>query len=327
MSKSKNPLVTVITATYNDEKYIEASIQSVLSQNFTDFEYIIINDGSSDNTRAIIESLQKQDPRIRLVNQTNQGVVAARNNALRLAKGQYIAVIDGDDQWLPGKLKAQISLMQTDQSLVLVGGGLESINEESVPLGFAFYPTRDVDIRYSLCISNQFNHSSVLYKLSIAKEIGLYPDTCPVEDMDFLSRFMEYGKIANIPYPIFRYRSNPAGISQNSNDTQSSMEKDISLRNWNHVQPKPLSRQDIMTGARFYLDNPVSQTFGVTIKHGYIYYMTRIGYRMISKRQLVDGLRQLIHIASTGRTGLRMVFHCGADIVKAKLRGDQSASS
>ena len=73
---SKTPLVSIVTATFNDEVYIEASVRSVLSQDFTDFEYIIINDGSSDGTKKIIERLQKEDGRIRVINQENQGLVA-----------------------------------------------------------------------------------------------------------------------------------------------------------------------------------------------------------------------------------------------------------
>lgn len=320
MESSQKPLVTVVTATYNDERYIESSIRSVLYQDFDDFEYIIVNDGSTDNTQQIIEGIQLTDPRIKLVNQSNQGVVAARNAALRLARGKYIAIIDGDDQWLPGKLSTQIDMLESNDKLVLVGGGLENINENDVPLGFAFYPTRDRDIRYGLCISNQFNHSSVVYRLSVAKDAGLYPDTCPVEDMDFLSRFIEHGEIANLPYPVFRYRSNPDGISQNSDGKQPRMEKDISLRTWAYVKPRPLSRAEIIKGSNYYIDNPIAASFGVALKHNYLYYMTRIGYRMINNGNIVGGLRHLFNIASTGRTGLGIVRQNGREVVAAKLK-------
>ena len=106
-SQAKTPLVSIITATYNDEVYIESSIRSVLSQDFTDFEYIIINDGSSDGTKKIIERLQKEDSRIRLINQKNSGLVASLNRGITEARGTYIARIDGDDEWLPHKLKTQ----------------------------------------------------------------------------------------------------------------------------------------------------------------------------------------------------------------------------
>ena len=85
-SQAKTPLVSIITATYNDETYIESSIRSVLSQDFTDFEYIIINDGSSDGTKKIIERLQKEDSRIRLINQKNSGLVASLNRRVVAAQ-------------------------------------------------------------------------------------------------------------------------------------------------------------------------------------------------------------------------------------------------
>ena len=93
-SEDKTPLVSIITATYNDELYIENSIRSVLSQDFTDFEYIIINDGSVDNTKKIVQRLQKEDSRIRLINQQNKGLVASLNRGINEARGKYISRID-----------------------------------------------------------------------------------------------------------------------------------------------------------------------------------------------------------------------------------------
>ena len=134
-SEDKTPLVSIITATYNDESYIENSIRSVLSQDFTDFEYIIINDGSVDNTKKIVQRLQKEDSRIRLINQQNKGLVASLNRGINEARGKYIARIDGDDEWLPHKLKTQVDMLENDDELVLVGGGAEIINQDSVPTG------------------------------------------------------------------------------------------------------------------------------------------------------------------------------------------------
>ena len=124
-SQVKPPLVSIITATYNDETYIESSIRSVLSQDFTDFEYLIINDGSTDNTKKIVQRLQKEDSRIRLINQKNSGLVASLNRGITEARGTYIARIDGDDEWLPHKLKTQVTMLEKNKNLVLVGGGAE----------------------------------------------------------------------------------------------------------------------------------------------------------------------------------------------------------
>ena len=188
-SQVKPPLVSIITATYNDETYIESSIRSVLSQDFTDFEYLIINDGSTDNTKKIVQRLQKEDSRIRLINQKNSGLVASLNRGITEARGTYIARIDGDDEWLPHKLKTQVAMLEANKNLVLVGGGAEIMNQDSVPTGFIFNVARNEDIRLGLCIFNQFCHSSVIYRRQAALDAGLYPDTCPAEDYDLFSKF------------------------------------------------------------------------------------------------------------------------------------------
>ncbi len=112
-SKNYRSLVSIIMPSYNSSKTIEVSIDSVLAQSYSNWELLITDDSSSDNTVEIIESYK--DPRIRLYrHDSNQGTGAARNNSIRIAKGEYIAFLDSDDLWLPEKLAKQISFMQTN---------------------------------------------------------------------------------------------------------------------------------------------------------------------------------------------------------------------
>lgn len=119
------PTVSVITAAYNAERFIGETIQSVLSQTFTDFEYIIVDDGSTDNTAQIIKSF----PKVEYIYQVNQGVAAARNTALALASGKYIAVLDADDVWLPEKLFCQVEELSRHQSAGLCYTNASTIYE------------------------------------------------------------------------------------------------------------------------------------------------------------------------------------------------------
>ncbi|WP_163580501.1 glycosyltransferase family 2 protein [Gracilibacillus saliphilus] len=106
-------LVSVITPTYNSETYIQETIESVLQQTYPNWEMIIVDDGSSDQTIAIIEEYQKEDDRIRLIAlEKNQGAAVARNTAIENAQGRYIAFLDSDDRWLPEKLERQLTFMQ-----------------------------------------------------------------------------------------------------------------------------------------------------------------------------------------------------------------------
>jgi len=105
-------LVSVITPAYNCEKYIEECMESVINQTYQNWEMIIVNDKSTDNTKAIVEEYAKREPRIKLYNQDkNAGAAAARNKAIELSKGRFIAFLDSDDIWKPNKLERQISFM------------------------------------------------------------------------------------------------------------------------------------------------------------------------------------------------------------------------
>ncbi|MFD1609364.1 glycosyltransferase family 2 protein [Oceanobacillus luteolus] len=109
----QQPLISVITPAYNSERFIGETIESVLNQTYTDWEMIIVDDCSSDNTREIVERYKQQDPRIQLhVLDENSGSAVARNTAMKHAQGRYIAFLDSDDRWLPEKLEKQLEFMQ-----------------------------------------------------------------------------------------------------------------------------------------------------------------------------------------------------------------------
>ena len=132
-TRSMNDLVSVVMPSYNTGKYIKKSIESVLAQTYRDWELLIVDDGSTDDTDAIISSFD--DPRIRYFkNETNSGAAICRNLALREAKGRWIAFLDSDDIWLPEKLEKQIAFMKKNDYDFSYTGYYE-INEESLPTG------------------------------------------------------------------------------------------------------------------------------------------------------------------------------------------------
>ena len=119
MEKFEKGLVSIITPMYNGERFVAKTIESVLSQNYTKWEMIIIDDGSKDNSPIIVEEYSKRDGRIQLIRQKNAGSGAARNNGIRRAKGQYICLLDADDTWENNFLEEQIKLIkEKDATLV-----------------------------------------------------------------------------------------------------------------------------------------------------------------------------------------------------------------
>lgn len=119
MENIEKELVSIITPMYNGEKFVIKTIESVLKQNYKNWEMIIVDDGSKDNSPAIVEEYTKKDKRIQLIRQKNAGSGAARNNGIRRAKGQYICLLDADDTWEKNFLEEQITLIkEKDATLV-----------------------------------------------------------------------------------------------------------------------------------------------------------------------------------------------------------------
>jgi len=209
----KNPLITVLMPAYNAEKFIAEAIASVLSQTFTDFELLIINDGSTDSTQKIIESFP--DERIRLINQTNQGISAALNIGLLNAKAGIIARFDADDICYPERLEKQYLFLEQHKDYVLTGTDAEYIDEngefvfKSVLAGY-----KDNEIRnlpYSVC---PFYHPTVAYRKHAIIEAGMYDlNAHSFEDHLLWRRIIRLGKVHNINECLIRYRYNPDSIT------------------------------------------------------------------------------------------------------------------
>jgi|APLak6261660231_1056022.scaffolds.fasta_scaffold10261_1 glycosyltransferase involved in cell wall biosynthesis len=123
-----DPLVSIIMPVYNGERYISKAIESVLSQTYQNFELIIVNDGSTDNSKAVIDTYLK-DPRIRYIEQHNAGVAAARNTAIKKSQGELIGFLDQDDLWLPEKIENQIQYFKNHQNISLVYSDYIVLNE------------------------------------------------------------------------------------------------------------------------------------------------------------------------------------------------------
>ena len=125
-------MVSVIIPAYNAEKYLSETIQSVINQTYTDWELILVDDGSSDNTRKIAEKFTEKNNRIKYIYQTNSGVSTARNEGLKIIKGEFICFLDADDLWLPNNLKSRIEFLSKNKNIDWIFGDLTLINEKGV---------------------------------------------------------------------------------------------------------------------------------------------------------------------------------------------------
>ena len=205
--------LTVLMPAYNAALYIREAIDSVLHQTYHDYELLIINDGSSDTTKDIIESYT--DKRIRLVSQENKGIATALNTGLQLAKGELIARFDADDICLPGRLEKQFGFMEANPACIITGSEAEYITENGEHL-FHFkcpaYTNEEIkNIIYHTC---PFIHTTVMFRKDVVLKAGGYPaDAHNFEDHLLWIQLRTYGNYCNIPFPLVKVRINPASAT------------------------------------------------------------------------------------------------------------------
>jgi glycosyltransferase involved in cell wall biosynthesis len=213
IKKDKQPKVSVVMSVYNGEKYIKKAIESILCQTFRDFEFIIINDGSTDNTLKIISKCK--DSRIVLITRQNKGLVASLNEGIIKAKGEYIARQDADDYSDPERLEKQISKINKGKgNIVLIGTSMHYIGLNGNTIKDYYVLSGDSELRSELMIRNPFVHGSVIFKKQTAIQAGLYrKEFWPAEDYDLWQRLSGLGDVENLYEPLYYYRENNTGIS------------------------------------------------------------------------------------------------------------------
>jgi len=208
-----HPYITVLMPAYNAEKYIGEAIESVLHQTFTAFELLIINDGSTDRTEAVINSFS--DPRIRLINQTNQGVAAALNIGLLNAKADLIARFDADDVCLPHRLERQYQFLMDNPGHIIVGSNVRYIdmNDEYV-YTWRILAHTDEEIRKLVFSTCPLIHSATMFWKKPVLQAGSYnTHAYAFEDHFLWSKLLNYGKACNLEEVLLNVRLSPGSVS------------------------------------------------------------------------------------------------------------------
>lgn len=208
------PTVSVIIPTYNRAHYLPQAIESVLSQSFTDFEIIVIDDGSTDDTEAVIQPFLVDD-RLQYVKQPNAGVAAARNAGMRLAQGRYLAFLDSDDWFLPGKLKKQVAYMAANPHIALsytAYFAFDDITQKQTP--------RSVHKTY---YHRMFSDcpvftSTVMLRRKVWKAVGELDTTMRLaEDIDYWIRIAHHYPLGHITEMLTGFRLHPGNHDRDPN--------------------------------------------------------------------------------------------------------------
>ncbi len=206
------PTISVIMSVYNGERYLRQAIDSILTQTYEDFEFIIINDGSTDSTVEILRSYT--DPRLRIIEQENIGLTRSLNRGVALAKGKYIARMDADDLSMPERFARQVAFLDAHPEIGMVGtSGL--IQNETRGVGWE-YPVHilDEDIRHNLIKGNQFVHTSVMLRKVVLQSLGGYDETYPyIQDYELWVRLAALTRLANLPDVLVIHREHKDTVS------------------------------------------------------------------------------------------------------------------
>ncbi len=209
------PLISVIIPTYNGEKTIIETIESVLNQTFQDFELIVINDGSQDSTLEIVSCIQ--DSRMKVLSYPNAGLAASRNRGISHAVGEYISFIDDDDLWTPDKLEAQLKVLQDNPEAAVAYSWTDYIDESSKFLRRGGYSTASGDVLAKLLVVDFLeNGSNALIRRQALIEIGGFDESLPAaEDWDIFLRLAACYPFVAVPSPQILYRSSVYSMSAN----------------------------------------------------------------------------------------------------------------
>ncbi len=221
MVDNTKPLFSVIMACYNSEPYIAEAIRSVLDQTISDWELIIVDDASTDNSYDLVKSFADNESRIKLIHaKSNQGPAAARNAAVENSNGKWLAILDADDIFFPNKLEKQKAFITSgrEKKLVLLGTGVILFGDDAASEKKYIYPAASKKLKSNLFARKKFPpHSSMTYSSCAFKAVGGFNVRyLRAQDHDLWLRLSVLGSFASLREPLVKYRLHPSRISVNA---------------------------------------------------------------------------------------------------------------
>jgi hypothetical protein len=199
---------------YNGERFLEQAVASVRNQSFREWELIVVDDGSTDATAAILSRHTSEDARVRVYHEHHRGLIDALNFGCGMARSQYLARMDADDVAMPQRLEQQLVLLEANKRLGVVGSAIRVIDGCGNPLFQVTYPTTDVGVRRSLVSGNAFAHPTVMMRRTVFEGSGGYRHPFLYgEDYDLWLRMSVLCEFANTPRVLLDYRFHSAGAS------------------------------------------------------------------------------------------------------------------
>lgn len=208
---------------FNAERFLQDSLQSVLSQSFRDYELIAVDDGSTDRSLAILREFLRSDHRIRVVSRPNTGLVGALNDGLDFATGEFVARMDADDISVPFRFQRQVDFLKTNPQFIAVSGAFCYVDDAGLPL-YNFSPPLDskhIAEKLRLGCGEAFLHGAAMFRREALLRVGAYRRECEhVEDVDLFLRLLQVGELSNVSDILLHYRMHEQSICHRHREEQ-----------------------------------------------------------------------------------------------------------
>ncbi len=240
-----SPRVSVLMTMYNAARDVRAAVESVRAQTFGNFEFLIVDDGSTDDSVALVESCA--DPRIRLVrNAVNKGQTACLNQGLALARGEWIARQDADDLSHPIRLDRQLAAVAEDATLALVGCQAWIINGAGSFEGTLNLPLRPASIEWAALFENPFIHTAALFRREVVAQLGGYDESFRIcQDYGLWERVLQTHRGLNVPDRLVQYRHTAQSLSQGARETTRAEALRVRTTLWERIfSPRAFSEEE-----------------------------------------------------------------------------------
>jgi len=219
------PKISVVMSVFNTEKYLTEAIESILNQTFTDFEFIIIDDGSTDKSAEIIKSYE--DPRIVFIQQVNKGLAAALNRGIKAAKGKYIARMDADDIAFPARLEQQYKFMENNQNSIVLGTQAAVMDKNGKVIYKSHVPLDNKLLKEGLPFKTPFFHPTIMMRGDVILYSGGYTEIPFAQDLFLWNNLAAYGEFRNLESILLYYRVTPAAATNRTRRIEKNLRKII----------------------------------------------------------------------------------------------------
>lgn len=221
MAVSASPRVSVVMSVYNGQPFLEEAVESVLGQTFGDFEFIIVNDGSTDGSGEVLDEWASKDSRIRVMHQENRGIPYSLNRGWRMARGAYIARMDADDISRPQRFEKQVEFLEKDPTVDVLGTNVEVIDADGERLQVPSIPTTPGLIAWRTLFGSAIWHPTVMMRKRILQRAGGYDDALPeAHDYDLWTRLTPITDFSNLSDVLLKYRWWGGNISTEYEEAQ-----------------------------------------------------------------------------------------------------------